>query len=140
MPLLPYESCYLGSLNLARFITAGGVDLGRLRAGIHLAVRFLDDVIEVSRYPVPELAGPARAARKVGLGLMGLAEMLATLGIPYDSPDAVRLAGRAAPSRPRDLYPVIAGRTGGVPRCLLAGQGASLPGRRRRGWRRLAPR
>ena len=65
MPLLPYESCYLGSLNLARFITAGGVDLGRLRAGIHLAVRFLDDVIEVSRYPVPELAGPARAARKV---------------------------------------------------------------------------
>ena len=94
VPLLPYESCNLGSLNLARFITAGGVDLGGLRAGVHLAVRFLNDVIEVSHYPVPELAAPARAARKVGLGLMGLAEMLAALGIPYDSPAAVRLASR----------------------------------------------
>ena len=61
---------------------------------MRLAVRFLDDVIEVSRYPVPELEGPARAARKVGLGVMGLAELLATLGIPYDSPAAVSLAGR----------------------------------------------
>jgi len=94
VPLLPYESCNLGSLNLARFVTGGGVDLGRLRAAVHLAVRFLDDVIEVSRYPVPELADPARAARKVGLGVMGLAELLAALGIPYDSPAAVRLASR----------------------------------------------
>lgn len=94
VPLLPYESCNLGSLNLARFATGGRVDLGRLRAVVQLAVRFLDDVIEVSRYPVPELAGPARAARKVGLGVMGLAELLAVLGIPYDSPAAVRLASR----------------------------------------------
>jgi ribonucleoside-diphosphate reductase alpha chain len=78
VPLLPYESCNLGSLNLARFITGGRVDFGRLRAAVRLAVRFLDDVIEVSRYPVPQLAGPA----------------LATLGIPYDSPAAVALAGR----------------------------------------------
>jgi len=94
VPLLPHESCNLGSLNLARFVTGGRVDLGRLRAAVHLAVRFLDDVIEVSRYPVPELEGPARAARKVGLGVMGLAELLATLGIPYDSPAAVGLADR----------------------------------------------
>ncbi len=94
VPLLPYESCNLGSLNLARFVTGGRVDFPRLCAAVRLAVRFLDDVIEVSRYPVPELAGPARAARKVGLGVMGLAELLATLGIPYDSPAAVRLAGR----------------------------------------------
>jgi ribonucleoside-diphosphate reductase alpha chain len=94
VPLLPYESCNLGSLNLARFVASGRVDFGRLRAAVHLAVRFLDDVIDVSRYPVPELAGPARAARKVGLGVMGLAEMLATLGVPYDSLAAIALAGR----------------------------------------------
>ncbi len=94
VPLRPYESCDLGSLNLARFITGRRVDFARLRPAVALAVRFLDDVIEVSRYPVPELEGPARAARKVGLGVMGLAEMLAALGIPYDSPAAIALAGR----------------------------------------------
>ena len=94
VPLLPYESCNLGSLNLARFVDAGKVDLARLGATVHLAVRFLDDVIDVSRYPVAELEAPAHAARKVGLGLMGLAEMLATLGIPYDSAAALRLAAR----------------------------------------------
>ncbi len=94
VPLLPYESCNLGSLNLARFVTGQRVDYPRLRAAVDLAVRFLDDVIEVSHYPVPELEGPARAARKVGLGVMGLAELLATVGIPYDSPAALRLASR----------------------------------------------
>ena len=57
-----------GSLNLARFAVGGRVDFGRLRAAVHLAVRFLNDVIDVSRYPVPEFEGPVRAARKVGLG------------------------------------------------------------------------
>ncbi len=94
VPLLPHESCNLGSINLSRFVTGGRVDFVRLGAAVHLAIRFLDDVIEVSRYPLAELEDKARAARKVGLGVMGLAELLATLGIRYDSPAAVRLAGR----------------------------------------------
>jgi ribonucleoside-diphosphate reductase alpha chain len=94
VPLLPYESCNLGSLNLARFVEAGKVDYARLGPAVALGVRFLDDVIDVSRYPFAELEGPAHATRKVGLGVMGLAEMLANLGIPYGSQAAVRLASR----------------------------------------------
>ena len=113
-PLLPNEACNLGSLNVSKFARKGdagewSVDWDEMESAVRLAVRFLDDVIDVNRYPVPELAGPARAARKVGLGVMGLAELLATLGIPYDSPAAVALAGRvfrvlAAERGPFPLY------------------------------------
>ncbi len=96
VPLLPYESCNLGSINLARMVSGGRLDWDRLGAVAELGVRFLDDVIDVSRYPIPELEAAARATRKVGLGVMGLAEMLAGLGIPYDSERGVRLAGRIA--------------------------------------------
>lgn len=94
VPLLPYESCNLGSVNLAHFVDGKKIDFTRLGETVHLAVRFLDDVIDVSRYPVRELESPARATRKIGLGMMGLAEMLAALGVPYDSDTAVRLAAR----------------------------------------------
>jgi len=94
VPLLPHESCNLGSINLPRFLRDGGVDWDRLTEVVHLAVRFLDDVIDAGRYPTPELERAALASRKVGLGVMGLAELLAALRIPYDSDEAVRLAGR----------------------------------------------
>lgn len=96
VPLLPNESCNLGSVNLARHVRDGGIDWEALAGTVRRAVRFLDDVIEVNRYPAPELEQAARASREVGLGMMGLAEVLAALGVAYDSEQAVRLAARIA--------------------------------------------
>lgn len=98
VPLLPYESCNLGSINLARHLTADerDVDWERLDESVRLAVRFLDDVIDVNRYPVDQLSAGAHATRKIGLGVMGLAEMLATLGVPYDSEDALAVSEQLA--------------------------------------------
>jgi len=96
VPLHPYESCNLGSINLARFVRDGELRWDQLGEIARLAVRFLDDVIDANRYPAPELEEAAKATRKVGLGVMGLAELLASLGIPYDSEEAVRLASRIA--------------------------------------------
>ena len=96
VPLLPHESCNLGSVNLARMLSGGELDWGRLGATVRLAVRFLDDVIEVNRYPVPAVEQATLRTRKVGVGVMGLAELLAELGLPYDSEEALELADRVA--------------------------------------------
>jgi len=91
--LLPYESCNLGSINLSRLMTAdGAIDWGLMERVAKLAVRFMDDVITVNRFPLPEIEEATLRTRKIGLGVMGFADMLIELGIPYDSPDAEAVA------------------------------------------------
>ena len=94
LPLLPYESCNLGSVNLARMVKDGEPDWKRLAETIRWGVRFLDDVIEVNNFPMPEIREITRANRKIGLGVMGFADMLIRLGVPYNSADGERFARR----------------------------------------------
>ncbi|MDF0645921.1 MAG: adenosylcobalamin-dependent ribonucleoside-diphosphate reductase [Nitrospira sp.] len=97
-PLLPYESCTLGSINVARYLLRRNgraeIDYARLAETIPLAVRFLDNVLDRNRYPLPDIEAATLRTRKIGLGIMGFADLLIALEIPYDTEEALRTASR----------------------------------------------
>lgn len=97
-PLLPYESCTLGAINVARCLTGQpgtrAIDFDRLAAIIPLAVRFLDNVLDRTRFPFPAIETQTKLTRKIGLGIMGFADLLIQLGIPYDTDEALQIADR----------------------------------------------
>ncbi len=91
-PLLPYEACVLGSLNLSKYVKDKDIDYDALADDIKIAVRFLDDAIDVNIYPLPEIERMHKGNRKIGLGVMGWADMLILLNIPYNHKKAFELA------------------------------------------------
>ncbi|MHA1379714.1 MAG: adenosylcobalamin-dependent ribonucleoside-diphosphate reductase [Candidatus Helarchaeota archaeon] len=92
VPLLPYESCVLGSINLANFVKNDKIDFKRLAKVIDLAVHFLDNIIDINKYPIIEIEKITKTNRKIGLGVMGFADMLIKLKIKYDSYEAIEMA------------------------------------------------
>ena len=94
IPLLPYESCNLASINLSKFVNRSTAEWDELKERIWWGIRFLDDVVEINRYPLPEIREVTHANRKIGLGVMGFADMLVKLGIPYSDEEALQLGSK----------------------------------------------
>jgi len=135
-PLLPFEACTLGSVNLAWLERGGGVDWEALGACVRDGVRMLDDVLDVTSHPLPEIAAMARRNRKIGIGVMGWADLLVRLGIPYDAPEALVLAEEVMRVVAREAHAesqALAGERGPFP-----GWATSAPARAGRPARRNA--
>jgi ribonucleoside-diphosphate reductase alpha chain len=88
-PLLPYDVCNLGSINIGHYVRNGAMDWESMKRDIYLATRFLDNIIDVNKYPLPEIDALSKRIRRIGFGVMGFADALVRLGIPYDSPEGV---------------------------------------------------
>jgi ribonucleoside-diphosphate reductase alpha chain len=102
LPLLPFESCNLASINVGRLVRDGAFDWNRFGELVRLGVRFLDDVIDANHYPLPQIDEITRRNRKIGLGLMGFADALVQLGIAYDTDEAVAFGERLASALDRE--------------------------------------
>jgi ribonucleoside-diphosphate reductase alpha chain len=93
-PLLPYDVCNLGSINVGYYVVDGVMDWDAFRRDIQLSTHFLDNIIDVNKYPLAEIDALAKRIRRIGLGIMGFADMLIRLGIAYDSPEGVEMGRR----------------------------------------------